>query len=542
MNGALAAGTGTLSGGKAGRPDEPMDSEYYTGAVSDEYASTNGAVTISDGGVTFTYKQFYGGYSLGTVSENSITINGGSFENGCSFLGAYGFSAATGNTLTITGGSFGDENNFWGGSAWNTVSGNSIIISGGSFGINNKFCGGYFGNSISGNTLTISGGTFGDKNEFYGGYSSNGTVSGNTVKFSGGFFSGGWDFRNIFYGGYSENDNVTGNMIEISDGTFKGENYFYGGYSKSGEASGNIVKISGGTFMTFEESIRSIYGGGTLNGGAANYNEITILDGEFNAVYVNGVSAGGGGEATGNIVNIFGGTFNDVDFYAADTSGNAYSNVLNISGGIFQGGCQFYATCLSSGKIAENNELNITGGTFDDGYQLYGGVASSINTGNILNLKIKMGGKATCVENFQIMNFTLPSDIAKDDIMLSTASVTFDNTTIGVDADNGVKLKKGDIITLIAADSKNGDISNADAYVLDNKTYNDYLLDKIILGYNKIEADIVLLDQGFVDEEFTADALNKEVILSLCAAKSKALSLGDKESQKCLLLLLLWLY
>ena len=63
----------------------------------------------------------------------------------------------------------------------------------------------------------------------------------------------------------------------------------------------------------------------------------------------------------------------------------------------------------------------------------------------------------------------------------------------------------------------------------DNKTYNDYLLDKIILGYNKIEADIVLLDQGLIDEGFTADALNKEVILSLCAAKSKALSLGDKE-------------
>lgn len=63
----------------------------------------------------------------------------------------------------------------------------------------------------------------------------------------------------------------------------------------------------------------------------------------------------------------------------------------------------------------------------------------------------------------------------------------------------------------------------------DNKTYNDYLLDKIVLSYNKIEADIILLDQGIIDEEFTSDIVNEEVVFSLCCAKSKALSLGDQE-------------
>lgn len=63
----------------------------------------------------------------------------------------------------------------------------------------------------------------------------------------------------------------------------------------------------------------------------------------------------------------------------------------------------------------------------------------------------------------------------------------------------------------------------------DNRNYNKYLLEKIVLCYNKIEADIMLLDQQLVDEEFTRLNINGQVLLSLCEAKSKAKAMGEND-------------
>ncbi|MCQ2361915.1 MAG: autotransporter outer membrane beta-barrel domain-containing protein, partial [Acidaminococcaceae bacterium] len=100
-------------------------------------------------------------------------------------------------------------------------------------------------------------------------------------------------------------------------------------------------------------------------------------------------------------------------------------------------------------------------------FYLYGGSSGTgTSSNNTLNLKIKMSGKASEVSYFQNMNFTLSGNITNGDTMLETASVTYDNTTVGVVASNSVSLKKDDVIYLVKADSASGSISNDGASVL----------------------------------------------------------------------------
>ena len=196
-------------------------------------------------------------------------------------------------------------------------------------------------------------------------------------------------------------------------------------------------------------------------------NEISIRRGTYNHWVYGAFKVSE--DIIGNKVTVYGGILNSVVSGGCSSTRNAENNHVLIKGGTISSTASIYGgyagSALSNGN-AINNTVTIESGTFIDGFKLYGGYASGTSTGNELNLKIKMRGKASDVKFFQIMNFTLPSDITNNGVMLETASVTYDNTTIDVKAANGVTLKKDDKIYLIKADSGGGSISNDEATVL----------------------------------------------------------------------------
>ena len=236
----------------------------------------------------------------------------------------------------------------------------------------------------------------------------------------------------------------------LSGGTGSGSDYIGTG----------AITISAGTdsftYSRFIGQIDSLPSGNsvTITGGSLGDNNtivgvmVTIFDGPH---------------ATGNTVTISGGTFgNNNKIYGASSSSNGTyeGNSIKITGGSFGSGT--IICCADSYDVTIGNTVEISGGSFGDGTQLCGGNGMCFTTPNTLNLKIKMSGKAASVSGFQVMNFVLPAGIRDGDkIMLKTESVTYPyNTTIGVTVADGAYLKEGDVITLIKADNRSGEISN----------------------------------------------------------------------------------
>ena len=374
-------------------------------------------------------------------------INGGDAGNNKHIYAGYihGNGDATSNIITITGGKVGgaDNINIYGaGVANGSATGNKVNISGGTFGKNATIYGVilYDNNSdasISGNEVNITGGTFDDKIIIYGGQASSGTakiVENNKVTIKNISVAN----ESTIYGGNASATLVKGNGVTVENATFGNTVKVYGGYTESKDAEGNFVTIKSSTFGTNSE----IYGAYTDTG-----------------------NAGGDSEDKGNKVIIDGGGFGDGSaIYGGYGSGNTNNNIVTIKSGTF-GSTTFYGG-KSSGGSAEHNTINIFGGTFANGFMLYGGHAST-STNNTLNLKIKMGGKASEVKFFQNMIFTLPTGIQAGAIMLETASATYDNTKVDVTSDVGVSLKKNDKIYLIKADEGTGGIDTTNLTVLD---------------------------------------------------------------------------
>ncbi|MBQ0066727.1 MAG: hypothetical protein KBS60_00850, partial [Phascolarctobacterium sp.] len=270
---------------------------------------------------------------------------------------------------------------------------------------------------------------------------------------------GGIAFADVdkFIGGIDMGDgNVTQNLITVTGGVFAANRFIACGNTYLGDVTNNSIIILDGNFgenNTFEA--------GFSNVGTVSSNAVTISDGDFGASnkFYGGFNYSG--DVTGNTVTISGGTFgNSNKFYGGFRyEGDVTGNTVTISGGDFGANVEIYGGMIEDGYTGDaiNNTVEISGGDFSDGYKLYGGwCCLGTGSGNTLNLKTKMSGKASHVALFQIMNFTLPSDIANGDTMLKTQLLEVsdsDNTaTVNVDAANGVSLKKGDVITLIDSD------------------------------------------------------------------------------------------
>ncbi|MBQ0066892.1 MAG: autotransporter outer membrane beta-barrel domain-containing protein, partial [Phascolarctobacterium sp.] len=317
--------------------------------------------------------------------------------------------------------------------------------------------------TINNSTKDVGGNGWDGIENIYGSYSTSAHITDNIVSITGGIFTG---LSNIESGCAEGDSNTVMNcMLNVSGGTFGNVTNLQVGYSKNGTLKNNILNITGGDLRGVR-FIQGVFG----DSGDKENNIVNISGGTFPSnVEIKGAYSSNRATVKGNKVYITGGDFTgEAKIYGASTNiyvSTVQDNLVEISGGTFGGNVEIYGACQNNAGPVTGNTVTISGGDFGSGIKLYGGMGST-SSNNTLNLKIKMGSKANEVKFFQNMNFTLPSNITNGDVMLETASVTYDNTTIGVDAANGVKLNSGDVITLIAADDKNGDVSNINETVL----------------------------------------------------------------------------
>lgn len=387
--------------------------------------SSQNALTIKNGGSA---ENAYGGYSSsGAVTENSVTISGSSSVSSV-VIGGYSYDgAATGNSVTISGGTFSVDEIYGGFSDSGTASNNSVTI-------NNTA----IGNNQSGSA------------SLYGGYSKNGDATGNIVTINGEASI----INRIVYGGVTDNyGDASNNSLTINGGRFA--KVVYGGLGKLGTASNNSITISRGHFD------QRIYGGSSTDGDASN-NSIAISDGIFSGTVYGGATANDD-DASNNSITISGGSFEAGITGGAGVSGAASNNTITISGGSFSDYTAIFGGRLTSGA-ATNNTVNILGGTLvtggGGGLFLIGGDATQSGdafTGNVLNLH-GSGQTAYFIENFEYLNFYLPTTVADGDIVLkvtNTAKLISDmnkSSVVNVGIDGGPSLLAvGDVVTLIRA-------------------------------------------------------------------------------------------
>jgi hypothetical protein len=211
-----------------------------------------------------------------------------------------------------------------------------------------------------------------------------------------------------------------------------------------------------------------------------------------------GLEAGKIAAATGNTVNIAGGTFSDViggQASSYDGLANAGNNTVNFTGGtasnIYGGATGIGGPASAAASTATGNRVFISGGTVNGyvygGYSsigagigsatgntvtisgaptmtaatLYGGWVDNGSgnpsngdafTGNTLNWNTS-GLTVAGVENFEFINFNLPSGITNGATMLNvTTAVNLDNTTMGMSFNGAAPaLLVGNMITLISS-------------------------------------------------------------------------------------------
>lgn len=364
--------------------------------------------------------------SLGSVLAGEVVVfNGpGTFSQA-----AYGNSsvapydtpnvAAIGNSLTIQNGAtvtLGARGGYAnGGATGQDASNNAVTVSHATVS-GNPVYGGFvnvnFGDANA-NSVTISGSSS-ITSHVYGGYSIlHGTADNNVVAITGSSVGG------AVFGGMAGTGNAATNVVTITGSI---ANTIVGGWTSTGNATNNVVTVSGGNVGS------NVIGGQVSIGNASN-----------NSVTINGGSAGG---AYGGLTS----------------SGSATNNTVEVSGSSTISG-DIYGGSTSNG-VATGNTVTISGGTFVGGGGLYGGSSSGSGdafTGNTLNLKAA-GVTVGRLENFQFLNFYLPTTLAAGGTMLTvtgTADLTNGSSTastvnVGI---NGASspLKKGDTVTLIHA-------------------------------------------------------------------------------------------
>jgi len=275
---------------------------------------------------------------------------------------------------------------------------------------------------------------------------------------------GGWPFAN-----------ATGNTVNVNSGRTVDGNV-HGGYAESlgnATASGNTADISGTV-----SAGQYVYGGLAYSSGGgtatANNNTTYIRNGTVNFAYGGyAESASNSATASGNTVDISGGTVTSRVFGgqadgATGTPSNATGNTVNISGNAVIGGAiyaGFSVTSAAGDGSATGNTINISGTPNLTAADLYGGFVGffgsprpgDARTGNTLNLKTS-GLTVSSVQNFQYLNFYVPSTLAAGGTMMNvayTADITGSTVRVGVDGGSSA-LDIGDTITLISAGTLTG--------------------------------------------------------------------------------------
>ncbi|GHU41546.1 hypothetical protein AGMMS50289_04850 [Betaproteobacteria bacterium] len=299
----------------------------------------------------------------------------------------------------------------------NKLNGNTVnILSGGS--VNGDIYGGYDGSGSFGamnNTVNVNSGAGDITGVVVGGSAVE--VSNNHVTFDAGYTG---TVGNAIHGGKSYRGTFNNNTVTINDGTFNGA--IYGAAANNAVPdntfNNNTVTLNRGTFHHNVYAIN----GGTASSGANN--KLIITGGAFD------------GSKSGNTTTIQGGA-------------NGASGEIIISGGAFNA----TNTYIVGGSSSNNNTVTISdehGLSFNNLAYLSGG--TNISTDNTLNLKTPLTVSGT-FQNFQTLNFYLPTTLAAGNTLLTVTGSTSDITDSAIRVIGQSNLNLGDTVTLISKTS-----------------------------------------------------------------------------------------
>ena len=292
-------------------------------------------------------------------------------------------------------------------------------------------------------TLSV-GGTY-NNTVFYSGHTDSGSLSGYTLT-----VERGTEFHNGLHcnlaGAFTVKGDVTDNQLILRDGKISVGGFLAGGDSIEGNAMGNTVTIENASLSRGISLVKVIGGYASKD---ATDNSVIVNGGEIGAWVIGGESKTDG-NASRNTVNITGGTILSSFINGGiSVDGNVTGNTVNLIGGNLNG-TQVTGGTTGSGQ-ATDNTVNVFS-SFDLG-GLHGGVASSGGTssGNTLNLFAEKVVTSK-LDSFQTINFYLPSTVKEGSIMLAVGEgVNLSDMTIGVGAEPGVSLEKGDTVFLIVS-------------------------------------------------------------------------------------------
>ena len=377
------------------------------------------------------------GIPYGTISDNSVTVNGDSTNITQEVIGGYAYGEETGtktstvtkNSVTVNGGTLASVSGANMGGYWaapGTASDNTVTINAGL--IKGDIRGAFGYDKAEENKVYIKGGTvdfYNDSFSVTGGESGTGTASNNEVIISDG--TAGNENGGGIRGGMSWRGQANENKVTISGGTVKGA--VYGGMNSTltgrtiysgdtpeehtpltGTVSQNGVIISAGTVTG------KIYGG--LGAVSASGNTVTIKD---NAKVEEGSAVYGGsamakyvtnnfvfepsfhidetvdkveyGTVTGNTINIEDSasvTGEIAGGYGA--GGDNKENKVYVKGGTVTGsvyGARLNSTESTTGN-ATANEVHISNGTITG--NVFGGSVEGSVAGDVKGNKVEISG------------------------------------------------------------------------------------------------------------------------------------------------------
>lgn len=302
----------------------------------------------------------------------------------------------------------------------------------------------YFLNPMNAEKMLSVGGTYNNA-VFYSGHRDSGSLSGYMLT-----LESGTEFHNGLFcnlaGAFTAEGDVTENQLILRDGKVSAGGFLTGGHSEYGNATGNIVTIDNATLSRGLSLLKVIGGYASKD---ATDNSVIVNGGEIGAEVIGGESKSDG-NANRNTVNITGGTIRSSCITGGvAANGNVTGNTVNLIGGNMNG-TDVKGGTTGSGQ-ATNNTVNVFS-SFVLG-SLHGGVVSGDGTssGNTLNLFAEKV-VTNQLDSFQTINFYLPSTVKDGSAMLAVQdSVNLSGMTIGVGAEPGVSLEKGDTVFLIVS-------------------------------------------------------------------------------------------
>ena len=418
-----------------------------------------------------------------------------------------------------------------------TVSGNTVTVNGDSTNITQSVIGGYAIGSetktdeslVTQNEVTINAGTY---YNVYGAtmgmyYAAPGKATDNTVTINGGLVQG-----NVWGGDGDVSDN---NKVYIKGGTVKPLNT---GQAVSGgvgvkEAINNKVYISGGTVGTEKENATKGYtgdiSGGSSWGGKVDGNQIFVTGGTVHAILY------GGKNSTESVRNDYSAVGGDSPVEHTTLTGTVSNNEVQISGGTVNGNVYGGMGAVSASgntvTIKENavlgKDVEVYGGTAMAKYSTTTytwseasgwGVNTSVDKveyGDVTNNTVNIGNFINSSANDYL--YVYGGKVGGNDDATSTKKVNVSNNTVTVDANNStISYVYGGVI----GGKANGDVKENKVEIKSGTVYGVYgglttVGDAIGNSVSVIDGDVKFYYGGILGgSSENGDAIDNTVTIS----------------------------